>query len=158
MPVDAFDNHLKIPFVEERLCRLPKNTDEIFPTSFCADAPPHLQVPHRPGLRAFHSMLTENTKATGKLLVLALGSFQAPMAKRKHMALALPCAPHRDTGTCVPVAFYMRAAFPGRQSLLPGARLTGRRFPKRKLLPAFLQDSYGMSWTDFSRTAEKRTP
>ena len=98
MPVDAFDNHLKIPFVEERLCRLPKNTDEIFPTSFCADAPPLLQVPHRPGLRAFHSMLTEKHKGYREAARIGTGELPSSNgeAQTHGACLALRPAPrHR---------------------------------------------------------------
>ena len=121
MPVDAFDNHLKIPFVEERLspppqkhawvpilcllCRRPTS-----PSSSAQARPPRLP-------------LRKNTKATGKLLVLALtakrkthGACLAPRTKAQTHSRPLPslCVPHFPVG-----------------SLPTGARLTGRRFPKK---------------------------
>jgi len=56
LPVDAFDNHLKIPFVEERPCRLPKNTYEAF-FQCCAAFSPRLppykgRTPDKAGLAA----------------------------------------------------------------------------------------------------------
>ena len=129
MPVDAFDNHLKIRFVEERLCRLPKNTDEIFPTFFCADAPPLLQVPHRPGLRAFHSMLTEKHKGHREAARIGTGELPSSNgeAQTHGACLALRPAPrHR----------HMRA-----RCLLYACRIPrsavppSRRAPHRTTLP-----------------------
>ena len=113
MPVDAFDNHLKIPFVEERLCRLPKNTDEIFPTSFCADAPPLLQVPHRPGLRAFPCGKTQRPPGScsywhwgaSKLQWRSANTWRlpclAPRTETQAHACPLPsiCVPHSPVGS-----------------------------------------------------------
>ena len=121
MPVDAFDNHLKIPFVEERLCRLPKNTPGFLSFAFCADAPPLLQVPHRPGLRAFPCGKTPRPPGSC--------SYWHLRRSAKHMALALRPAPRpkRIRAHCLLYACRIsRSAVPP-----PGARLTGRRFPKK---------------------------
>ena len=82
--------HARVPILC-LLCRRPTS-----PSSSAQARPPRLP-------------LRKNTKATGKLLVLAL------TAKRKTHGACL--APRTEaTDAYAPVSFFMRAAFPGRQS------------------------------------------
>ena len=60
----------------------PKNTDEVYRYAFCADAPPLLLVPHRPGPRA------ETQEPPGSCSYWHCG-------EALRAALPLPRAPHR---------------------------------------------------------------
>ncbi len=124
MPVDAFDNHLKIPFVEERLSPPPQKHAWVPILCLLCRRPtsPSSSAQARPPRR---SPKRKRAKATGKLLVLAL------MAKRKTHGACL--APRTEaTDAYAPVSFFMRAAFPGRQPSIRNVRLTGRHSRKEE--------------------------
>ena len=107
----------------------PKNTDEVYRYAFCADAPPLLQVPHRPGLRAFPCGKTQRPPGScsywhwgaSKLQWRSANTWRlpclAPRTETQTHACPLPsiCVPHSPVGVSS-----------------PGACLTGRRLPNRK--------------------------
>ena len=154
MPVDAFDNHLKIPFVEERLCRLPKNTPGFLSFAFCADAPPLLQVPHRPGLHAVLSVMAHDTETRkGHREAARIGT-----DGEAQNTWRLPCAPHRGHRR-IRARFLLYACRISRSAALHPKRTPHRTsFPERRICqPSFNIGTGSLAQTS-PRTSGKHTP